>query len=117
MRLLVLFTCGWMVAATLVGCEVVAGNPNGGVAAEERSDDMLRFEGKVVHLDFEGGFWGLVSRDGQNYDPGGVPPEFQVENLPVRVTAKRRSGMVSFRMWGTLIEIVQIERLDASDSP
>lgn len=81
-------------------------------AGDASPDSSLQFRGEIVHLNLEGGFWGIVAEDGRRYDPGRLPREFQRAGLKVRVTAKVTPARVSFRMWGTPIDIIQIERAE-----
>ena len=47
------------------------------VMAEDEEGEVLPFRGKVVYLDFDGGFWGVVTTDGKKYYfPKGVGNEF-----------------------------------------
>jgi hypothetical protein len=68
--------------------------------------------GTVRLLDFEGGFYGIISDNGEKYDPINLNKEFQVDGLRVRFDAKKRENMVSYHMWGTIIEIINIERIE-----
>jgi hypothetical protein len=71
----------------------------------------IQFAGSVQHFNLEGGFWAVHADDGKTYDPmNGLPVEFRVENLRVRVTAKVRDDMGSVHMVGPIVEIVSIER-------
>lgn len=102
-----------LVLATMLsaaGCAVPvrAGEPP--AADRGATSATLQFRGEIVHLSFEGGFWGIVAEDGSRYDPGRLPPEFQQAGLKVLVTAKLVRERVSFRMWGKPIELVKIER-------
>lgn len=72
----------------------------------------LEFHGEVVRLALEGGFWGIVAEDGQRYDAGRLPREFQQPGLKVRVTARPVRDRVSFHMWGRPIELIRIERVE-----
>lgn len=67
--------------------------------------------GTVKFLDFEGGFYGIISDNGENYDPINLSKEFQVDGLRVRFDAKKQENVASFHMWGTIIEIINIERI------
>ena len=71
--------------------------------------------GRVVHVDLEGGFWGIVGDDGTQYDVVDLPREFRKQGLKVRFTAKARSGGVSFHMWGVIIELVTIEKIGGEE--
>ena len=68
-------------------------------------------KGTVKFLDFEGGFYGIISDNMENYDPINLGKEFQVDGLRVRFDAKKQENVASFHMWGTIIEIINIERI------
>jgi len=68
--------------------------------------------GTVKFLDLEGGFYGLISDNGEHYDPINLSKEFQVDGLRVRFDARKRENMASFHMWGTIIEIINIDRIE-----
>jgi len=67
--------------------------------------------GIIKFNSIEGGFYGIVGDNGENYDPINLGKEFQVDGLRVRFEAKKRDDLTSFHMWGTLIEIINIERI------
>jgi len=68
--------------------------------------------GTIRRVDLEGGFWGLFSDDGQRYDPtGSLPRAAQQEGVRVRVIAAKRTDIATFRMWGTVIDVVSYEQL------
>lgn len=73
------------------------------------SEDTFVSTGTVVYLSFEGGFYGIKGDDGRNYDPMNLPVEFRKEGLRIRFEAKELPNHASFHMWGTMIEIKQIE--------
>jgi len=104
-----------VVGFALTGCRLQAADPPPAARGVDDMKETITFEGKVVYLRFEGGFWGIVSDDGRSYDPGGLAPEFQVEGLRVRVKAEPLKDAVSFRMWGALVRIIAIERLADTD--
>lgn len=68
--------------------------------------------GTVKFIDLEGGFYGIIDDRGERYDPVNLDKEFQVDGLRVRFEAKVRGDMASTHMWGTLVEIMKIEKLD-----
>jgi hypothetical protein len=67
--------------------------------------------GTIVHLSFEGGFYGIQGDDGRNYDPTNLPAEFRKEGMRVRFEAKELKDAASFHMWGTIVEIAHIQKL------
>ena len=73
--------------------------------------------GTIVFNDCEGGFYGIVSdefHNGENkFDPINLPPEFKQDGLKVKFKALVAFGQYSYHMWGTIIKILEIERLDS----
>lgn len=76
-------------------------------AGEEK---VLQFNGKIVHVPIEGGFFGIVADDGRKFDPRNLPEAFRRDGTPVRVTARPLKGVVGFHMWGEIVEIERIEK-------
>ena len=67
--------------------------------------------GLVLHVDLEGGFYGIVDDLGQHYDPSNLPEDFKVDSLRVHYQATV-TDKVTTRMWGRPVDIITIERLD-----
>ncbi len=86
---------------------------NFGCAVKQKSgqENTILKSGTVRFIDLEGGFYGIIGDDGKKYDPINLSREFQVDGLPVRFEAKVRDDVAAIRMWGTPIEIVEIERI------
>jgi hypothetical protein len=82
-----------------------------GESCKTENDDTFVTTGTIVFLSFEGGFYGIKGDDGKNYDPMGLPLEFQKDGLRVRFEAKELPDRASFHMWGRIVEIKQIEKL------
>lgn len=108
LRLLATIT---LLVVSLLGCKSLAGNGeekqsmNGSHATES-----VQITGHIEFVPLEGGFWGIIGENGQQYEPASLPKAFQEDELPVRATLRPLTGQVSFRMWGTLVEIVSLER-------
>jgi len=66
--------------------------------------------GTIIFLDFEGGFYGILSDDGEHYDPVNLSKEFQVDGLRVRFEVKILQDVLSFHMWGKVVSIRHIEK-------
>ena len=71
----------------------------------------LESSGTVQYVDLEGGFYGIVTDDGHRWDPTNLSDEFKVDGLRVRVRATPATGRMGTHMWGTIVEIEEIERL------
>ncbi|MBN1633529.1 MAG: hypothetical protein JW917_05120 [Ignavibacteria bacterium] len=73
------------------------------------SQDKITITGTVKYLSFEGGFYGIAGDDGKNYEPRNLIEEFQEDGLKVKVTGKIRTDVMSYRQWGEILEITDIE--------
>ncbi|MBI1919539.1 MAG: hypothetical protein HYS23_00510 [Geobacter sp.] len=80
-------------------------------ADKARSKDEISITGTVVHVDLEGGFWGVVGDDGKQYDVPNLPKEFRKHGLRVKFAARLSPGQISFHMWGVIVEVVSIEKI------
>ena len=72
---------------------------------------MKKIIATVVHLDFEGGFWGLVGDDEQQWLPVDPLPE-SVHEDGLKVEAEIEPvEAVSFAMWGKPVRVLAIQQL------
>ena len=79
------------------------------------SPNQFSTNGTVTYIDLEGGFYGIIGDNQENYDPINLPDEFQQEGLQVAFTAKYRDDLAGFHMWGRIIEILQIEAINTNN--
>mgnify|MGYP006286871513 CR=1 FL=1 len=67
------------------------------------------FSGKVVHVAVEGGFYGIITDSGEKLDPVNLPPSFRQDGLRISGTYVEKTGIYSLRMWGKVVELVDIK--------
>lgn len=77
---------------------------------KERTEPMI--SGTVRYLEIEGGFYGLVADDGRKYDPINLPAEYKKDSLRVKFSVREKKGVVSFHMWGKIVEVIKIQKVD-----
>ena len=70
--------------------------------------DTFEITGTVVYKDLEGGFYAIDGNDGRKYDPINLPEEFRKNGLKVKLSARLKRNAVSFHMYGSIIEVVNI---------
>jgi hypothetical protein len=75
------------------------------------SEATINITGTVTWKAFETGFYAIDADDGKKYEPIDLPDEFAIDGLKVRVTARSLDDMASINMYGTMIEIILIEKL------
>ncbi len=84
-----------------------------GCTSTQRNDDgdILEGTGTVQYIELEGGFYGIVGDDGRQYDPVDLDDAFKEDGLRVHFRARAVEDMASIRMWGTIVNLVSIERI------
>jgi hypothetical protein len=79
-------------------------------------EPVIEGEGTIVYVEIEGGFYGIIFDTEfeklKRLDPINLPSEFMEDGLPVRFKAKILRNYVSVHMWGVIVEIIEIERID-----
>jgi len=70
-------------------------------------------KGKVVFLNLEGGFYGIITDDGKHLLPMNLAKEFRQHNVPIKVKGKRLKGVMTIQQWGTPFKIADIELVNS----
>jgi len=78
----------------------------------KKKENIVRGTGTIIWLDLEGGFFGIIGDDGEHYDPINLDSEFLDKGLRVYFEAKIRTDLGSFHMWGIIVEILKIQKLE-----
>lgn len=73
--------------------------------------DTVQTTGKVVYVDIEGGFYGIIGDNGECYDPLNLSGEFQIDGLRIYFKGKKVKNQASYHQWGTIIEIESITKI------
>lgn len=71
---------------------------------------------KVIFLEFEGGFYGLVTNEGEKLLPINLGPEYKVANTKLKIQGKKIEGMMTIQQWGTPFKIAQIELVSKGEN-
>jgi inhibitor of cysteine peptidase len=74
--------------------------------------DIITLTGTIVFKDIEGGFYGIIGDDGKNYEPSNLSDEFKKDGLKVKFTARLHTDWASISMFGTIIELLDIESIE-----
>jgi inhibitor of cysteine peptidase len=67
--------------------------------------------GTVMYQNLEGGFYGIIGDDGQKYEPLNLDAKYQKDGLRVAFDATVAKDIVSTRMWGTPVNLAEVEEI------
>jgi len=70
--------------------------------------ELISFSGKVVYEDIEGGFWGILTDNGDRILPDNLPDQYKISNLSVSGEGMIQEDVVTIQMWGQPFHIDSI---------
>ncbi|MFX1390113.1 MAG: hypothetical protein ACFE9Z_08635 [Promethearchaeota archaeon] len=73
--------------------------------------EIIDGTGEIKYSDIEGGFYGIISDDGKSYDPLNLADDFKIDGLRVHFIGKIRTDIVTYHMWGRVMELIFIEEI------
>jgi len=97
--------------ASQANTETMSGSakPPGESASPAAPETLIEIEGTVSYQDLEGGFFAIQGQDGKRYEPVNLPPPYREDGLKVWLQARPRPDMMSVRMYGVIIDVIEIE--------
>ena len=71
----------------------------------------LEDTGTVKYVNLEGGFYGIVSDNGQKLDPVNLKDEFKKDGLRVKFVYSLKKNGANIHQWGKIVEILSIRKI------
>ncbi len=71
----------------------------------------LEDSGTVKYVKLEGGFYGIISDNGEKLDPVNLKNEFKKDGLRVKFVYSFKKSGANIHQWGKFIEIISIRRI------
>lgn len=102
----------------LIGCEFAKETRTG--EERERAEyklespkatEVIEGTGTVRYIQLEGGFWGIISEDGEKYYPLNLPEKFKQDELGIKFKIKVKEGIATTAMWGKPVEVLHMEKI------
>jgi len=63
----------------------------------------------VKHFEFEGGFFGLVGKEGQRLLPMNLSKEYKIDGTVLKIKGHIIKDMMTIQQWGTAFEVTDVE--------
>jgi len=80
---------------------------------KEALDKLSWQEATVTYLNFEGGFYGLVTKDGEKLLPMNMKNDFRQHGAIVKVRGHIQKDILTTQQWGTPFKIAEIKLIKA----
>jgi len=63
----------------------------------------------VKYLNFEGGFYGLVSKSGDKFLPMNLPEKYKIDGTILRVKGQLNNNVMTIQQWGKPFKLLDME--------
>ena len=87
---------------------MISGCSAGNTGEAPINDDNGSTLAIVRYIDLEGGFYGIITDNGEHHVPVNLHVDYQVDSLRISYKYETLQNVVSIQMWGTPIEILEI---------
>ena len=94
-----------------------AKNPTEAVEEQLAVAHMKKITATVKYIDLEGGFYGLVTADGERYLPTNLAQEYQQDGTVLEFKVKPLTDVVSVQQWGSMIEMIDVTAKKIGENP
>ena len=74
---------------------------------------QIFFTATVKYMNLEGGFFGLIDKDGKHWLPMNLTKILQQDGAVVKVKGHALEGMMTIQQWGTPFNITHVELIEA----
>jgi hypothetical protein len=105
-----------IVSASLIGCATDAAPEPGLTTSPLAPGQILTTKATVRLLHLEGGCWTLKTDEGL-FRPLVLPPQYQIDGLPVRVTLRDAPDYADYCMVGPLVHVDSITGILENGGP
>jgi len=69
----------------------------------------IEHTGTIMHVERDGGFWGIVTKDSTRFRPTNLPAEFEQEGMEVEFEGYVLSEERVEGEWGIPVELTEVE--------
>jgi hypothetical protein len=94
---------------TVAAAGGASAKPPAGAPAPEPGA-VVDVEGKLLHLELEGGFWGIVTGKNEKLRLVSPPPEGWTSGTSVKARVRRLPAGPSLQQWGVPVELLALAR-------
>ncbi|WP_407356456.1 protease inhibitor I42 family protein [Methanolobus sp. WCC5] len=74
-------------------------------------EELIKSRATVKYIELEGGFYGIITADEARYDPINLEEQLRIDGMEVEFVAYPRNDLMSFHMWGQIVEIRTIDKI------
>jgi hypothetical protein len=85
------------------------------LASDQPGIKEVSFTASVNYMKLEGGFYGLVTKEGQHWLPMNLPNEFKKHGAMVKVKGHEIKDIMTIQQWGKPFSITDIQLIKMTE--
>ncbi len=114
----------FVVLGGLVGCSAPEEKPQASIETAKKTENKLEkvdmqpvktYTGTVKYLTFEGGFYGIVDKNGTKFLPRNLDKQYRQEGAIIEFKGEFIKGMMTIQQWGEPFEIKEVKLIKAGN--
>jgi hypothetical protein len=104
-----------LITVVLFSCQQKPEQAMNQFSSEQRGIKEVSFTAILKYMKLEGGFYGLVTKEGQHWLPMNLPNEFKKHGAMVKVKGHEIKGMMTIQQWGKPFSITDIQLIKMTE--
>ncbi len=96
------------ITGALISCQQKSEQPMNKLSSEQAEVKEVSFTATVKYMKIEGGFYGLLTKEGQRWLPMNLKNEFRKHGALVKVKGHEIKDMMTIQQWGKPFSITDI---------
>jgi hypothetical protein len=103
------------ITGALIACQQQSEQPMNKLSSEQTGVKEISFTATVKHMKMEGGFYGLLTEEGQQWLPMNLKKEFKKHGAVVKVKGHEIKDMMTIQQWGKPFSITDIQLIKMTE--
>lgn len=103
------------ISSILFACQQSSTQPFKKPSTQQPALQEISFTATVKYINLEGGFFGLLTTEGQHWLPVNLKSEFKKNGTVVKIRGHEMKNMMSIQQWGKPFSITHIQLIKMND--
>jgi len=104
-----------LITGALMACQQKSGQSMNKLSSEPAGVKEVSFTATVKYMNIEGGFYGLLTKEGQRWLPMNLKNEFKKNGAVVKVVGHELKDIMTIQQWGKPFSITDIKLIKMTE--
>lgn len=103
------------ITSVLISCQLKSEQSKNKISSEQSGVKEVSFTATVKYIKVEGGFYGLLTKEGQRWLPMNLKNEFKKHGAVVKIKGHGIKDMMTIQQWGKPFSITDIQLIKVAE--